>query len=132
METGTVKWFNVKKGFGFITTEDNREIFVHQTAIESDGFRGLNENQRVEFEVEKDENGKDNARRVTQPGGEKVVYSRPEGQRGGFRGGRGGFRGGDFRGGRGGFRGGRGDHRGGRGGFRGGRGDSRGGFRGGY
>jgi len=50
--TGTVKWFNNAKGYGFITREGEKDVFVHHTAIESQGFRTLEENQRVEFEVE--------------------------------------------------------------------------------
>lgn len=48
---GKVKWFDSKKGYGFITGEDGREIFVHFTGITSEGFKSLNENQAVEFEV---------------------------------------------------------------------------------
>jgi CspA family cold shock protein len=52
MATGTVKWFNADKGFGFITNDSGEaDVFVHQSAIQSDGFRNLQENQRVEFEV---------------------------------------------------------------------------------
>ena len=50
-ETGTVKWFNDKKGFGFINREDGDDLFVHHNSIETDGFRTLRENQKVEFEV---------------------------------------------------------------------------------
>jgi CspA family cold shock protein len=49
--TGTVKWFNAEKGYGFITTEEGLDIFVHFSAIASDGFKSLDENQAVEFEV---------------------------------------------------------------------------------
>jgi cold shock protein len=50
--TGTVKWFNDAKGFGFITPENgDKDCFVHHTAIQADGFRSLAEGQRVEFEV---------------------------------------------------------------------------------
>jgi len=48
---GTVKWFNETKGFGFITTEDGKDIFVHYTAIESNGFKSLSEGQEVSFDV---------------------------------------------------------------------------------
>ena len=51
MPTGTVKWFNDKKGFGFISVEDGEDIFVHHTSIESDGFRTLGEGDKVEFEI---------------------------------------------------------------------------------
>ena len=48
---GTVKWFNTNKGFGFILTEDNREVFVHYTDIAVDGFRNLNEGDKVTFKI---------------------------------------------------------------------------------
>ncbi len=50
--TGTVKWFNATKGFGFIARDGGEDVFVHQTAIQSQGYRTLVEGQRVEFEVE--------------------------------------------------------------------------------
>ncbi|WP_112179686.1 MULTISPECIES: cold shock domain-containing protein [Paraliobacillus] len=49
--TGTVKWFNADKGFGFIEQEDGDDVFVHFSAIESEGFKTLEEGQSVEFEV---------------------------------------------------------------------------------
>jgi CspA family cold shock protein len=53
MATGTVKWFNESKGFGFITPEDgSKDVFVHFSAIAKDGFRTLAEGQQVTFEVE--------------------------------------------------------------------------------
>ncbi len=48
---GKVKWFNDAKGYGFISREDGTDVFVHHTAIEGDGFRTLQEDQEVEFEV---------------------------------------------------------------------------------
>lgn len=52
MPQGTVKWFNAEKGFGFIAPEDgSADVFVHYTEIQGNGFRTLEENQRVEFEV---------------------------------------------------------------------------------
>lgn len=48
---GTVKWFDNKKGYGFITGEDGKEIFVHFSGIASEGFKSLNERQVVEFEI---------------------------------------------------------------------------------
>jgi CspA family cold shock protein len=51
VETGTVKWFNDAKGFGFITREGGPDVFVHHTAIVSEGFRSLSEGQRVQFDV---------------------------------------------------------------------------------
>jgi CspA family cold shock protein len=50
-ETGTVKWFNDSKGFGFISREGGPDVFVHHSAIMGEGFRTLAENQEVEFEV---------------------------------------------------------------------------------
>mmetsp|Transcript_42615 Transcript_42615/g.102747 ORF Transcript_42615/g.102747 Transcript_42615/m.102747 type:complete len:130 (+) Transcript_42615:64-453(+) len=72
---GTVKWFDKTKGFGFITREDSGEdVFVHQTAIVSDGFRSLDDGIAVEFQVDVDDrNGKTRAVEVTGPGGEKLV-----------------------------------------------------------
>ncbi|MBW1856102.1 MAG: cold-shock protein [Thermodesulfobacteriota bacterium] len=52
MVKGTVKWFNEKKGFGFLAREDGDDVFVHYTAIESAGFKSLQEGQEVEFEVQ--------------------------------------------------------------------------------
>ena len=49
--TGTVKWFNPDKGYGFITREDGPDVFVHFSAIQGEGYRNLDENQQVEFEV---------------------------------------------------------------------------------
>jgi len=48
---GTVKWFNQKKGYGFITAENNQDVFVHFSAIQGEGFKTLDEGQQVEFEV---------------------------------------------------------------------------------
>lgn len=50
-EEGTVKWFNAEKGFGFILRDSGEDIFVHYSAIRGDGFRTLEEGQRVEYEV---------------------------------------------------------------------------------
>ncbi|HHT9144242.1 MAG: cold-shock protein [Candidatus Brocadiaceae bacterium] len=57
MATGTVKWFNDKKGFGFISQDNGDDVFVHQTSIEGEGFRTLAEGDKVEFEVMKDQKG---------------------------------------------------------------------------
>jgi len=51
METGTVKWFNDAKGYGFIEREEGEDVFVHFAAITGDGFRSLTEGERVSFEV---------------------------------------------------------------------------------
>jgi cold shock protein len=50
-ETGTVKWFNASKGYGFVTRDEGGDIFVHYTAIQGNGYRSLDEGQRVEFTV---------------------------------------------------------------------------------
>jgi len=55
--TGTVKWFNGSKGYGFISREDGEDVFVHYSAIQSEGFRNLEEGQRVEFTVEQGPKG---------------------------------------------------------------------------
>jgi CspA family cold shock protein len=55
--TGTVKWFNGSKGYGFISREDGDDVFVHHSAIQGEGFRNLEEGQRVEFTVERDPKG---------------------------------------------------------------------------
>ncbi len=57
MAQGTVKWFNSEKGFGFITQDGGPDVFVHFSAIESDGYRELRENQRVEFNVKDGDKG---------------------------------------------------------------------------
>ena len=56
-ETGTVKWFNEAKGFGFIERENGPDVFVHYSAIGGDGFRTLPEGQKVEFEVVQGQKG---------------------------------------------------------------------------
>jgi CspA family cold shock protein len=58
MALGTVKWFNAEKGYGFITVDETGDdVFVHWSAIEMDGFRALEEGQRVEFEIGEGEKG---------------------------------------------------------------------------
>ena len=56
-ETGTVKWFNGQKGYGFITRDSGGDVFVHYSAIEGQGFRSLDEGDRVEFSVEEGRKG---------------------------------------------------------------------------
>ena len=57
MPQGTVKWFNDKKGYGFITAEDGKDVFVHHSAIEGSGFKSLSEGERVSFEIEQGAKG---------------------------------------------------------------------------
>ncbi len=55
--TGKVKWFDEKKGYGFISTDDGKDIFVHFSAIQAEGFKNLNEGDLVEFEVNEGDRG---------------------------------------------------------------------------
>ncbi|KAF5062936.1 Cold shock protein CspC [bioreactor metagenome] len=64
MAKGTVKWFNSEKGFGFITKEDGNDVFVHFSAIQGDGFKTLEEGQKVSFDVTQGNRG-DQAANVT-------------------------------------------------------------------
>ncbi|MEJ6348765.1 MULTISPECIES: cold-shock protein [Holzapfeliella] len=57
MINGTVKWFNADKGFGFITQENGEDVFAHFSAIQSDGFKTLDEGQAVTFEIEQSDRG---------------------------------------------------------------------------
>ena len=52
MTKGTVKWFNDKKGFGFLSQEEGDDVFVHHTSIQAEGFKTLREGQEVEFEIQ--------------------------------------------------------------------------------
>jgi len=61
MTKGTVKWFNNKKGYGFITPESGNDVFVHYSAIEDDGYKTLEEGQQVEFEIQKGPKGEEAA-----------------------------------------------------------------------
>ena len=122
-ETGTVKWFNSEKGFGFITRENGeKDVFVHHSAIQGGGFRTLNEGERVEFDVVQGQKGPaaENVNRLDAPagGGESGGGGYGGGGGGGGRGGGGGYGGGGGRGGGGGGYGGGGGGRGGGGGDR--------------
>ncbi|HUO78446.1 MAG TPA: cold-shock protein [Thermodesulfovibrionales bacterium] len=57
MAQGTVKWFNDSKGFGFITSEDGSDVFVHHTSIQGNGFKSLAEGEKVSFDIEKGPKG---------------------------------------------------------------------------
>jgi cold shock protein len=57
LENGTVKWFNNKKGFGFIQREQGSDLFVHFSSIQNDGYKSLNEGDQVSFEVEDSDRG---------------------------------------------------------------------------
>jgi len=62
MASGTVKWFNAQKGYGFIQTEDgSKDVFVHISAVERAGLSQLNENQKVTYELERGQQGKTSA-----------------------------------------------------------------------
>ncbi|CAI8616811.1 unnamed protein product [Vicia faba] len=104
--SGKVKWFNDQKGFGFITPDDGtEELFVHQSQIQTDGFRSLAEGESVEYQVESDSDGRSKAVQVTGPDGASVQGSKRGGYNsggGGGYGGRGGGRGGGGGGGGGG------------------------------
>jgi len=61
MARGTVKWFNDQKGYGFITEEVGKDVFVHHASIEGNGFRTLHEGEQVEFEIRTSERGEEAA-----------------------------------------------------------------------
>ena len=114
---GSCKWWNSQKGFGFITPSDgSSDVFVHQSAIQSDGFRSLAEGEEVEYTVEQGQDGRLKASNVTGPNGKNVQGAPREFESGGGGGGgRGGGRGGGY--GSGGFGGGSGGYGGGSGGY---------------
>lgn len=58
MYQGTVKWFNDVKGYGFIQIDNGEDVFVHQSAIQNNGYRSLQEGQKVSFDIEKGQKGK--------------------------------------------------------------------------
>ena len=115
--TGVVKWFNVEKGYGFITPDDGgKDCFVHFSAIQGGGFRKLEEGQKVEFEIGQGQKGPQAENVVALNGGTREAGAAAGGERGerserggrGGGGGGGGGRGGDYGGGGGGGGGGRG------------------------
>lgn len=57
MAQGTVKWFNAEKGFGFIATEEGQDVFAHFSQIQADGFKSLEDGQKVSFDVEEGQRG---------------------------------------------------------------------------
>ena len=66
MTIGKVKWFNFKKGYGFIVPEqEEKDVFVHITSLHSSGLRGLKEEQKVQFEMKVDENGRASASNIS-------------------------------------------------------------------
>lgn len=66
MATGTVKWFNTAKGFGFIQPDDgSSDVFVHISAVERAGLRSLNEGQKVSYELQRGKNGKSSAENLS-------------------------------------------------------------------
>lgn len=68
MATGTVKWFNSEKGYGFIATDGGPDVFVHYSAIQSEGFRTLEEGDKVEFNVQAGRDGRSQAAEVKKLG----------------------------------------------------------------
>lgn len=63
---GTVKWFNSRKGYGFLTGENGEDVFVHYSAINSDGYKKLLTGAKVSFDVDTDDKGRTTAKNVTQ------------------------------------------------------------------
>ena len=75
MLKGTVKWFNATKGYGFISTEEGEDVFVHYSAIEGEGFKTLDEGQEVEFDIVEGDKGPQ-ATEVTKTDRKSVVWER--------------------------------------------------------
>ncbi|KAL5706476.1 Cold shock protein 2 [Ranunculus cassubicifolius] len=91
--SGTVKWFNITKGFGFITPSDGSDdLFVHQSSIRSEGYRSLAEGESVEFQIEHGDDGRTKAVDVSGPDGASIQGAKREsgGRDGGYGGGGGG------------------------------------------
>ncbi|MBE1290731.1 MULTISPECIES: cold-shock protein [Roseobacteraceae] len=66
MANGTVKWFNATKGFGFIAPDEGgKDVFVHISGVERSGLKGLNDNQKVTYELEKGRDGRESAVNIT-------------------------------------------------------------------
>ena len=65
MARGKVKWFSNQKGYGFITPESGEDVFVHHSAIQGEGYKSLEENQEVEFEIEQGPKGKFQSSHIT-------------------------------------------------------------------
>ncbi len=70
MATGTVKWFNSTKGYGFITpNQGGKDVFVHISAVEQAGLKGLNEGAEIQYEIKADNNGRESAVNLVQDSG---------------------------------------------------------------
>lgn len=65
MNNGTVKWFNTKRGYGFIAVDGGNDIFVHYSEIQAEGFKRLKEGDKVTFDIVKDDNGREKAVNVS-------------------------------------------------------------------
>jgi CspA family cold shock protein len=77
MPQGTVKWFDPKKGFGFIVNAEGQDVFVHFTVIEGDGFRALKDGEKVEFEEHRGDKGllAKSVKRIDRAGGKRLAKS---------------------------------------------------------